>query len=97
MDSGFIVTHLLYKAALVLALLRWAVSWALSFKNRTRVAPPTPPSSNNDSLHKPHPVPSSQEIKDRLISTTYGDITDRVAVVCDTCAVCLSHLKEDDE
>lgn len=91
-ESGLIVTHLLYKAALVLAVLRWALAWALRFKNRTHLASP-----GNDSLQQSHPVPSSQQIRDGLILTTFGDVTERMPGVCDTCAVCLSQLRDQDE
>ncbi|KAH8504678.1 hypothetical protein H0E87_012059 [Populus deltoides] len=91
-ESGLIVTHLLYKAALVLAVLRWALAWALRFKNRTHLASPS-----NDSLQQSHPVPSSQQIRDGLILTTFGDVTERMPGVCDTCAVCLSQLRDQDE
>ncbi|XP_002309447.2 RING-H2 finger protein ATL38 [Populus trichocarpa] len=91
-ESGLIVTHLLYKAALVLAVLRWALAWALRFKNRTHLASPS-----NDSLRRSHPVPSSQQIRDGLILTTFGDVTERMPGVCDTCAVCLSQLRDQDE
>ena len=91
-ESGLIVTHLLYKAALVLAVLRWALAWALRFKNRTHLASPS-----NDSLRQSHPVPSSQQIRDGLILTTFGDVTERMPGVCDTCAVCLSQLRDQDK
>lgn len=91
-DSGLIVTQVLYQAALVLAILRWAVSWALRFKNRTHL-----PSSSNDSLQQSDHVPSSQQIREGLILTTFSDITERMPGVSDTCAVCLSQLDEHDE
>ncbi|CAK7352698.1 unnamed protein product [Dovyalis caffra] len=91
-ESGLIVSHLLYKAALVLAVLRWALAWALRFKNRTHL-----PSSSDDSLQQSHPVPCSQQIRDGLILTTFSDVVERVAGVCDTCAVCLSQLRDQDE
>ncbi|KAJ9168125.1 hypothetical protein P3X46_019687 [Hevea brasiliensis] len=90
-DSGVIVTHLLYKAAVILAVLRWALSWAIKLRNRTHL-----PSSTNDSLHQSHPLPSSQQIRDGLILTTFGDITERISGACDKCAVCLGHLKDHD-
>ncbi|KAJ9183667.1 hypothetical protein P3X46_007490 [Hevea brasiliensis] len=92
-DSCVIVTHLLYKAAVILAVLRWSLSWALKFRNRTHLPPP----STNDSLHQSHSLPSSQQIRDGLILTTFGDLTDRISGACDTCAVCLGHLTEHDE
>ncbi|OAY26956.1 brassinosteroid-responsive RING protein 1-like [Manihot esculenta] len=91
-DSGVIGTHLLYKAALILAILRWALSWALKFRNIIHL-----PSSSADSLHQSPPLPSSRRIIEGLILTTFGDITERFSGACETCAVCLSQLKEHDE
>ncbi|OAY54185.1 E3 ubiquitin-protein ligase ATL4 [Manihot esculenta] len=89
-DSGVIVTHLLYKAAVILAILRCALSWALKFRNTTHL----PPSSPSDSLH---PLPSSQQIRDGLILTTFADVTQRISPAYDTCAVCLGQLRENDQ
>ncbi|KDP33993.1 hypothetical protein JCGZ_07564 [Jatropha curcas] len=91
-DSCVIVTHLLYKAAVILAVLRWTVSWVLRFRNRIHL-----PSSTNDSQQQSHALPSSQQIRDGLILTAFGDITDRMSGDCDTCAVCLGQLMEYDE
>ncbi|EEF46180.1 brassinosteroid-responsive RING protein 1 [Ricinus communis] len=95
-DSDVIVTHLLYKAAVILAVARWALSWALRFRSRTYLSPSSS-SSSNDSLHQSCALPSSQQIRDGLILTTFGDITDRISGACDTCAVCLGQLSELDE
>uniref|UniRef100_A0A2P2NMA2 E3 ubiquitin-protein ligase ATL4-like n=1 Tax=Rhizophora mucronata TaxID=61149 RepID=A0A2P2NMA2_RHIMU len=92
-DSGLTVTHLLYKAALVLALLRWALSWAVRLRNRAHL----PSYAGSDSVRQSHPVPSSRQIRDSLMLTFYGDITERVSNACDTCAVCLNQLIDQDE
>ncbi|XP_065850068.1 brassinosteroid-responsive RING protein 1 [Euphorbia lathyris] len=85
-ESGVIVTHLLYKAAVILAVLRWALSWALRFRNR------------DDSLHQSHhSLPSPQQIRDGLILTTFADIKHRISGASDTCAVCLAQLDGHDE
>ncbi|CAN1748147.1 Brassinosteroid-responsive RING protein 1 [Linum perenne] len=90
-DSSLIVTHILYKAALVLALLRCALSWALKLWNDTL----TPPTSRHS--------PSTQQIRDRLILTTFGDVADRKQdsdlsdAVAAACAVCLNQMKAEDE
>ncbi|KAJ6743314.1 RING/U-BOX SUPERFAMILY PROTEIN [Salix viminalis] len=91
-ESGLIVTHLLYKAALVLAVLRWILAWALRFKNRTHLASPS-----SDSPQQSQPVPSPQQIRYGLILTSFSDVTERMPGVCDTCAVCLSQLRDEDE
>ncbi|KAJ8750804.1 hypothetical protein K2173_015985 [Erythroxylum novogranatense] len=92
-DSGLIVTHLLYKAALLIAVMRWALAWALRLWNTAHLS-----SSTVRDVAPPHPSsPSSQLIRDSLTLTTYGDVTDRVSGVCDTCAVCLNRLGVRDE
>ncbi|KAF2304240.1 hypothetical protein GH714_028804 [Hevea brasiliensis] len=47
-------------------------------------------------LYQSHPLPSSQQIRDGLILTTFGDITQRFSRACDKCAVCLVHLRDHD-
>ncbi|CAL1390102.1 unnamed protein product [Linum trigynum] len=86
-DSGLIVTHLLYKAALVLALLRCALSWALKLWP-TAASPPSPRR------------PSPQQISDRLILTTFADVLERRRDQDETaasCAVCLNQMNPEDE
>ncbi|KAJ6361779.1 hypothetical protein OIU78_002238 [Salix suchowensis] len=78
--------------ALVLAVLRWILAWALRFKNRTHLASPS-----SDSPQQSQPVPSPQQIRCGLILTTFSDVTERMPGVCDTCAVCLSQLRDEDE
>ncbi|CAN1781196.1 hypothetical protein LINPERHAP1_LOCUS15371 [Linum perenne] len=90
-DSSLIVTHILYKAALVLALLRCALSWALKLWNDTL----TPPSSRRH-------LPSPQQIRERLILTTFGDFADRKqdsdrSDTVAACAVCLNQMKAEYE
>ncbi|KAL4331865.1 hypothetical protein GQ457_07G045460 [Hibiscus cannabinus] len=83
-DPGQIATHLLYKTALALALLRWVLSWLLRSDSQDN----SPSSSSSV---------SSQMIRDSLVLTTLEDAKERVPWVSDTCAVCLSQLKEGDE
>ncbi|XP_021276759.1 E3 ubiquitin-protein ligase RHA2B-like [Herrania umbratica] len=95
-DPGLIVTHLLYKTAVVLAVLRWVLSWVLRFRDisfftTSSDSQPNPSSSSSFSLV------SSQMIRDSLVLTTFEDAKERVPWVSDTCAVCLSQLKEGDE
>ncbi|XP_039031663.1 probable E3 ubiquitin-protein ligase XERICO isoform X2 [Hibiscus syriacus] len=83
-DPGLIVTHLLYKTAVVLAVLRWVLSWLLSSDSQDNS------SSSSSSV-------SSQMIRDSLALTNFEDAKERMPWVSDTCAVCLSQLKEGDE
>ncbi|CAI0424052.1 unnamed protein product [Linum tenue] len=85
-DSGLIVTHLLYKAALVLALLRCALSWALKLWPTAA----SPPSRRR---------PSPQQIRDRLIRTTFADVLERrdQDETAASCAVCLNQMSPEDE
>ncbi|KAF3439758.1 hypothetical protein FNV43_RR18036 [Rhamnella rubrinervis] len=68
--SGMIVTHILYKAALVIAVVRWVSSWALRVTNRSTFLFSSPSTANinghhddvdilleND--HDQHPLPAS--------------------------------------
>ncbi|XP_048134141.1 E3 ubiquitin-protein ligase RHA1B-like [Rhodamnia argentea] len=92
-----IVTHVLYKAALVFAVMRWVLSWALRLRDRI-TTPSSSSSSSSSSVETEHaPSVSSQMIRDNLVLTTYGDAMERLPQICDTCAVCLSQLREDDE
>lgn len=91
-SSGLLVTHLLYKAALVIAVVRWVFLYCWAFRVRSR--------SSDEAKADAEAEASSQMIKDNLILTTFGDITDRLAEEsksCDTCAVCLNKLIVQDE
>ncbi|XWS26509.1 hypothetical protein CRYUN_Cryun26dG0037900 [Craigia yunnanensis] len=94
-DPGLIVTHLLYKTAVVLAVLRWILSWALRFKDISFFT--TTFSSDSQHNSSSSSLVSSQMIRDNLVLTTFEDAKERVPWVSDTCAVCLSQLKEGDE
>ncbi|KAE8687831.1 HOPM interactor 7 isoform 1 [Hibiscus syriacus] len=93
-DSGLIVSHLLYKTAVVLAVLRWVLVWALNLRfNHVDGS-----SSAQFSLDSQHDSSSSPEmIRDNLVLTTFGDAKQRMPWVSDTCAVCLCELKEGDD
>lgn len=98
-DPELIVTHLLYKTA-VLALLRWVLSWALPLRFKDISCFFTYSfSSDSDSScsYSSSSLVSSQMIRDNLVLTTFEDAKERVPWVSDTCAVCLSRLKEGDE
>ncbi|XWS70148.1 hypothetical protein CRYUN_Cryun03dG0024200 [Craigia yunnanensis] len=95
-DPGLIVTHLLYKTTVVLAVLRWVLSWALRFKDISCFFTSTFSSYSQDNSSSSSLV-SSQMIRDSLVLTTFEDAKERVPWVSDTCAVCLSRLKGGDE
>ncbi|XP_050374761.1 RING-H2 finger protein ATL65 [Argentina anserina] len=102
-SSDLFVGDVLYKAAFVIAVLRWAFYWALRLRRRLLSdededsglfhaeldACTTSPSSS-----------SSQLIRDSLIRTTFEEVTRRQgknSCRVDTCAVCLSQLEMGDE
>ncbi|XVF35230.1 hypothetical protein REPUB_Repub18cG0127600 [Reevesia pubescens] len=93
-DPGVIVTHILYKTAVVLALLRWVLSCALRFKDIISFFAIFASDSQDNSSSS---LVSSQMIRDSLVLTTFEDAKERVPWVSDTCAVCLSQLKEGNE
>lgn len=111
--SSAIVTHMLYKAALIIAVTRWVFSWALRFRNRTQLSSSSSSSSPNsnpnflESENPPFPSPplspsspSTQLIRENLTLTTFGEMTERFPSEkghWDTCAVCLSQLRSCDE
>ncbi|KAM7256950.1 hypothetical protein ACFE04_012691 [Oxalis oulophora] len=82
--SNLILTQLLYKTAVVLAILRWIISWALDHSTNI------PPSSETTTC------PSSEMIRDSLVLSSFGDVKERNRSDTDTCAVCLARLKEHD-
>lgn len=104
-SADLLVSDVLYKAAFVIALLRWAFYWALRLRQGilpddedhdyevVHASPPcTTPSSSSSSS-------SSQLIRDSLIRTTFEEVTKRQGNSCrwDTCAVCLSQLEMGDQ
>ncbi|KAK8490296.1 hypothetical protein V6N13_098034 [Hibiscus sabdariffa] len=96
-DPGLIVTHLLYKTAVVLAVLRWVLSWVLRFNFKDISLFGSSILFSSDSQDDSSSPVSSQMIRDSLVLTTFEDAKERVPWVSDTCAVCLSQLKEGDE
>ncbi|XP_018824111.1 E3 ubiquitin-protein ligase ATL4-like [Juglans regia] len=105
-SSGLIVTHLLYKVALIIAVARWVLCWALRLRDwwsLSSSAPdhdtefPLPPTSTSTSTSTA--VASSQMIRDNLVLTTLRDLTERLPENgnWDTCAVCLNGLSKEDE
>ncbi|KAB1209671.1 RING-H2 zinc finger protein RHA1a [Morella rubra] len=97
-SSGLLVTHLLYKIALVIAVVRWVLSWFLRRRDRIRSLPSV--SSGSDEMaFSPSTAASTQMIRDSLIVTTFEDLTERLPETrsWDTCAVCLNQLSMDDE
>ncbi|KAK4756623.1 hypothetical protein SAY87_006750 [Trapa incisa] len=87
---------LLYKVALVFALVRWTLSWASKLRSRRQGLRQSPSCSDSSVSLSPHMIRKS------LVLTTYGDIAWRRRQqqqedIPDTCAVCLSQLLESDE
>ncbi|XP_010541772.1 PREDICTED: E3 ubiquitin-protein ligase ATL4-like [Tarenaya hassleriana] len=89
-DSGLIVTHVLYKTAVIIAVLRWILAWILRYRSRSSGS--TQPRSASS------PSVSSQAIKESLAVTTFRDVAERYPErISDTCAVCLVNLGDQDE
>lgn len=95
-DPGQILTHILYKTVAVLAVLRCVLSWAIRFKDISSCFF-TSDSKDNSSSSPPPSLFTSEMIRENLVLTTFEDARERVPCVSDTCAVCLSQLKEVDE
>lgn len=104
-SSGLIVTHLLYKVALIIAVARWVFCWALRLRDRWSLFSSAPDHDTEFSV-PPTSTPttstavaSSQMIRDNLVLTTLGDLTERLPENgnWDTCAVCLNGLSKEDE
>jgi RING-H2 zinc finger protein RHA1 len=91
-SAGLLVTHLIYKAALVIAVVRWVWCWTLRLRDRSL-------SSASVEAEFPPTIASSQMIRDNLILTTFGDMTERLpeSRSLDACAVCLNQLGMQDE
>lgn len=88
-DTSVIISHVLYKTAVIIAVLRWIFAWILRYRSRS-----SSPSSQSSST----PLISSQTIKESLAVTAFRDAVERSpATINDTCAVCLGDLEDDDE
>ncbi|KAJ4708877.1 E3 ubiquitin-protein ligase ATL4-like [Melia azedarach] len=87
-DPSLITSHILYKTAVVIALLRWLLFCFFRFRNRTSPSPPPPP--------PPRSSISSDIIKEALVLVTFEDVRVRTPWVSDTCAVCLNHMDDND-
>ncbi|KAL5572268.1 hypothetical protein UlMin_021865 [Ulmus minor] len=101
LSSSVIITH----AAVLIALMRWALFWALrnrttlfSFSSSNFQENPTFQENENPSASSSSSS-SIQFIRESLSLTTFGEITERLPSDCqwDTCAVCLNQLKNRDE
>ncbi|KAM5547082.1 brassinosteroid-responsive RING protein 1-like [Rosa sericea] len=106
-SSDLLVSDVIYKAAFVIALLRWAFYWALRLRRRilsdedsdlldAELDYEVVQSSSCTTFSPPS---STQLIRDSLIRTTFEEVTRRQGNSCrwDTCAVCLSQLEMGDE
>ncbi|XP_044463263.1 brassinosteroid-responsive RING protein 1-like [Mangifera indica] len=79
-DVDAILSHVLYRTAVAITLLRWLVTWAIRFRSRNRDRPSF----------------TSETIKENLVLASFGDVQWRVPEVSEMCAVCLSHIDEND-
>lgn len=102
-DPTLITSQFLYRAAVVIALLRWVLFCIIRFRNRNSSSPSSSSSSQQQQQQQQQQPPSSstcsissQMIKERLVLASFGDIKVRMPWVPDTCAVCLNHMEEDD-
>ncbi|CAA3005078.1 E3 ubiquitin- ligase ATL4-like [Olea europaea subsp. europaea] len=87
---------MLCKAALIFAVTRWLLSFALNLLNSMSLF-----SASSDSLaqtssrRNPSSSANLKMVKDSLSSTTFGNIQHRLPENCDmSCAVCLNQLRE---
>lgn len=89
-DTSLIVSHVLYKTAVIIAVLRWILAWILRYRSRSTV----PGSKSAPSC----PLISSQTIKESLAVTAFRDVVERSpsSMISETCAVCLGTLEDDD-
>ncbi|KAJ7955361.1 E3 ubiquitin-protein ligase RHA1B [Quillaja saponaria] len=94
--SGLTISHIIYEAALIIAVLRWVLCWAFRlFGDRTQTEAEDSDSSPSSSSSW---VLSSEMIRESsLILTKFGDIVERLPETWDTCCVCLNHLRMDDQ
>ncbi|KAF4366440.1 hypothetical protein CsatB_010708 [Cannabis sativa] len=104
LTSSAIVTHMLYKAALIIAVTRWILAWAISIRNKIQEYSSRNPNflgTENSRFPSPPPCsPSIELIRDSLTLTTFGEMTERFPNQeghWDTCAVCLNQLNTNDE
>lgn len=88
MEDSTSCCFLLYKAALVLGLIRRALSWAFKRRSRRRSLASSAPSSSKLSV---------EMIRQNLALDTYGEIMDRSRPGPNTGALCLSPLRASNE
>ncbi|XP_068660539.1 brassinosteroid-responsive RING protein 1-like [Aristolochia californica] len=104
--SGLVITHVLYKAALVLTVVRWIWSWASRYLglgvsdsiiddeiHLQGTATASSPSSSSSSTS----LISAQMIRDSLHVATYRDVAGRLPAGSGTCAVCLNDFRGRDK
>lgn len=88
--SGLIITHLLYKTALVLASIRWFLCSTLRDLGMLLST-----SFHGDLIHSPTTSPctvSARAIRESLPVATYGEVRRKLPDCGSTCAVCLNEL-----
>ncbi|CAD5324754.1 putative transcription factor C2H2 family [Arabidopsis thaliana] len=91
-DTSLIISHVLYKTALIITVLRWIFAWILRYRSRSSS------SSSSSSQSSSSPSISSQTIKESLAVSAFRDAVERSpAAINDMCAVCLGDLEDEDE
>ncbi|XP_010535779.1 PREDICTED: E3 ubiquitin-protein ligase ATL4 [Tarenaya hassleriana] len=96
-DSGLIITQVLYRTAVIIAVLRWILAWILRHRSRSSGSSSGSGRSGSASSSSSKSI-SSQAIKLSLAVTTFRDAAERSpATISDTCAVCLGSLEDEDE
>ncbi|KAL6010445.1 hypothetical protein ACLOJK_000877 [Asimina triloba] len=102
--SGLVITHVIHKAALVLAVFQWIFSWAFCHVGLSNSSADddqqqivSSPSSSSSSSSSQTPHVTAQAIRDSLHVSTYGDVADRLPDGSATCAVCLNELRCQDK
>ncbi|EOA26026.1 hypothetical protein CARUB_v10019434mg [Capsella rubella] len=91
-DTNLIISHLLYKTAVVIAVLRWIFACILRYRSQSSSVISEPKSLSLSV--------SSQTIKESLAITAFRDAVERSPAsssISDTCAVCLGDLEDNDE
>ncbi|KAK7388326.1 hypothetical protein VNO78_23140 [Psophocarpus tetragonolobus] len=88
--SGLTIGQAIYEVALIIAVVRWVLCLAFRLMND---------SSRRRGSDETAAAETCCESRDNdiLMVTTFGEIKERVGVTEETCAVCLSQLKVEDE
>ncbi|KAJ7980502.1 E3 ubiquitin-protein ligase RHA1B [Quillaja saponaria] len=92
--SGLSTSHLIYEAALIIAVLRLVLCWAFRFlRNISNSSLPIPVEAEDSDSFSSWVLSSEMIRESTLILTTFGDIVERLPETWNTCAVCLNKLR----